>query len=965
MSEKYPHLNDNGFPDLNTRVYGQYNNTFDYGDYENNKTILKPCNVRWTNESNDRVYWKTDDERNEWFDNLKSPTYTTDYISGLNYVGGSEIKLPIPYQALQRFNYLMVIVPDTPVDNNINPVKRLFYHIVSTDYATASVTNCVLELDAFTTYQHDITISRIDLNRGHYPMKLTAVDSYLSNPMENNEGLLAPESDAPNVSNIVTDSKYYSIGSDGLCVCFAMRCSLTDIKKWKPNDPTKSSMTLPTYSDANTYYGKQYNVGDYRWASDGDYSSVNNPFTYKEEYNERPNGFLIIGARTPNVLHTSDMSKNILAYCKDYYPQFFAAVEAMFILPTGLLHLASNEYVQLGKFRLNKVYNTNIPDIEVKLSKDMFNYPSNYSDITKLYTTPYSAVKMTDMVTNNSAVFSVQDFSDSVKVSRRCSIMYPYLNAQLLLRGIGSNTTINFRWQDISDGNMSTSIPSSAYNFIHNYDIPTFELMVDNTVLYYLANYNNTANIERERAINAYHNAVRGGNTSAFNTDKSIDRAKANGLYSNQLAYDNAVRSATTAQSNSNASANTMVSNTALSINNATYVNGRQNTLSTEIIKKQNEVADWNCIDTNNHMDYQRRQTSDNMTNSVLVQNESTRALTDNDNSSSYLSAASGGVAAGAQVALGAIATAAGLAAAPITGGASAAAVAAGYTAMGATAMSQGVSAFNAMANTLVGAAKNTDAATIICNTNNSLASYTQTMNKNITDDAITVNVNIKNRTKDANTYINTRQTTVSTEITNNNNNTARSVTANNSALTIANAGRNYTATKTNASDTKSVNDNNINFLATTNHENNNRSQDTNIDIAKRNLELAQRAGKWQRDDMSRARNATITQAKGDATYDIYGNNGILMQVVTQPTDTIKRCGDNFLRYGYTYNHTVESPDLLVCNNFTYWEGDALIYSDNAPLMAVNSIRDLFARGLTLWANAGIIGSSIYDNKVL
>lgn len=964
MSEKYPHLNDNSFPDLNTRVYSQYNNTFDYGDYEDNKTILKPCNVRWTNESNDRVYWKSDDERNEWFDNLKSPIYTTDYISGLNYVGGSEIKLPIPYQALQRFNYLMVIVPDTPIDNNVNPVKRLFYHIVSTDYATASVTNCVLELDAFTTYQHDVTISRIDLNRGHYPMKLTDVDSYLSNPMENNEGLLSIENNTPDIGNIVSNTMYYSFGADDLMVCFALRCSLNDIKKWNQSDLNKSEMTPPIYGDATAYYGKQYNVDGYRWATNGDYSNVNNPFTNQPSYNERPNGYLILCGSAVDIYNQNDINKNILEYCTNYYPQFYSAVEAMFIVPKALINVDINSVVSLGNFKLYKASNKYTNETVIRLDRSMFNYSKEYANITKLYTTPYSAIKFVNMVTNNIALFNIQDFSNNVKITKRCSIMYPYLNAQILLSGIGNNNTFNFQWKDMTNKSNNTPIPESSYNFTYNYDIPTFELMVDNTVLYYLSNYNNTANISREKALNTYHNMIRSGNTNTYNTEQSINRTLNNTLHSNTLIHDNTIRSANTVKTNIDESADIMVSNTALSINNASYINGRKNSLSNDIIVRQNYVADWNCVDNNNHMAYQRVQIHDNMSLTAAVQNTSTRALTANDNASSYLSASSGAIATAAGITIGAVATAAGLAAAPVTGGASAAAAVAGVS-MAASAATQGVSAFNSMANTLVGAAKNDTAAEIVCNTNNSLTSYTQTMNENITSDAITTNVSIKNRTNEANTYINNRQTTVSTEITDNSNNTSRSITDNNARLARANAIRTNNVAVTNANDVKTVNDNNANFIANTNIENNNRSQETNIDIAKRQLELAQRCNNWQRADMSRSRNTTVAQSNGNATYDIYANNGILMQVVTQPTEIIKRCGDNFLRYGYTYGHTVESPNLLVCNNFTYWEGDALIYSDNAPLIAVNSIRDLFARGLTVWSNAGIIGGSIYDNKVL
>ena len=116
---------------------------------------------------------------------------------------------------------------------------------------------------------------------------------------------------------------------------------------------------------------------------------------------------------------------------------------------------------------------------------------------------------------------------------------------------------------------------------------------------------------------------------------------------------------------------------------------------------------------------------------------------------------------------------------------------------------------------------------------------------------------------------------------------------------------------------------------------------------------------------MNRSRSATIAQHTGNDIYDIYGSYGILMQIVTQPNEIIKRCGDSFLQYGYAYNQNVENPDLIVNEYFSYWQGDALIYSINAPNNAIEYIRQLFATGLTVWASGDIIGHSIYDNNIL
>jgi hypothetical protein len=141
MSKQFPHINENmnDFPKNNERVYAQYDNNFDYSNYIGHYTIFKPCNVRWCANDANRVWWDSNAERDAWFDSIRTPFYSQDFRSGMNIVDGEPIKLPIPYQAIQQFNYLMLIVPDTPVDNNINSVKRFYYHIINSVYAAPSV----------------------------------------------------------------------------------------------------------------------------------------------------------------------------------------------------------------------------------------------------------------------------------------------------------------------------------------------------------------------------------------------------------------------------------------------------------------------------------------------------------------------------------------------------------------------------------------------------------------------------------------------------------------------------------------------------------------------------------------------------------------------------------------------------------------------------------------------------------
>lgn len=937
MSKELPHIEQNmsSFPKDNTRVYPQYNNQFDYSKYIGNYTIFKPCNVRWNANDNNRVYWQTDAERDAWFDSIKTPFYTQEYTSGMNIVDGEEIKLPIPYQAIQQYNYLMVIVPNTPVDNNVNPVKRFYYHIINATYMAPSVSMVTLELDYFTTYQHSIEIARIALQRGHYAMALTNASDFLADPMTNNAGLLTPESDAPDMGAIVSTADFYSLGADDLCVCFAMRCSAVAMRRWGRANPQTADSTPPVYGDASGYWGDEYNVAGYRWATDGDYSAVNNPTTPNiANGNNRPNGYEIIGALTVDILNPTG-NGNILEYCQKYYPQFFSAVEAMFIVPKTLITFNTNNAVTLGNYTLYTVNAATDTVTNITLDKSMFDYPNEYADIAKLYTTPYAAVKLTDTNTNNVAVFNIQDMSNNVTIERRCSIAYPYLNAQMFLRGIGSNKTINYQWRAMNNANRNTAIPESAYNFIFNYDIPTFELMVDNTVLYYLSNYNNVANIQREQALNAYHNAIRSGNTSAYNTGVSAETSRDN------TARNIANTRANTVLSNNNASANNTASNNTMQTN-VTYLNTElmvyANELNTKdnnfVVQYTNPALEADTVVANHAIDLQMRadQASTNVSLGSAVANMIT------------------GAASGAMMG-GAVGSAPGAVIGGIVGAVG------GGVATYSESKGGGMNQTATLAGGISGASSTIGTTMTLIGGNSINQGHADAMKQANTvslDWHKAYNISMVAEKNDYRSIGIEKDNDVRKTTTNNNITLANTITANNIALNTNTT--NNTCNTTAANNTATYN---------TTIANNNRNKETNIGIAKRQLELKQRINDWAKSDMNRSRSATIAQHTGNAVNDIYGSNGILMQIVTQPNDIIKRCGDSFLQYGYAYNQNVENPNLIVNEYFSYWQGDALIYSINAPNNAIEYIRQLFATGLTVWASGDTIGHSIYDNNIL
>ena len=227
------------------------------------------------------------------------------------------------------------------------------------------------------------------------------------------------------------------MGNDELMVCFAMRASVNDMQAWQPANPTTGNSTPPTYGDAPEYYGKQYNVADYRWASQGDYSNVSTPTSPGLSMgNNRPNGYTVVGALSVDILNPTG-TNNILEYMEEYYPQFYTTVAAIFVVPNALVNVDTTKSLTFGKYKLYALTGVTDKITDITLDSAMFHYPTEYENIAKLYTTPYAAIKFIDTTTNNTAVFHIQDMSDNVTIERRCQLAYPYLNAQMFLQGNG------------------------------------------------------------------------------------------------------------------------------------------------------------------------------------------------------------------------------------------------------------------------------------------------------------------------------------------------------------------------------------------------------------------------------------------------------------------------------------------------------------------------------------------------
>ena len=91
----------------------------------------------------------------------------------------------------------------------------------------------------------------------------------------------------------------------------------------------------------------------------------------------------------------------------------------------------------------------------------------------------------------------------------------------------------------------------------------------------------------------------------------------------------------------------------------------------------------------------------------------------------------------------------------------------------------------------------------------------------------------------------------------------------------------------------------------------------------------------------------------------------IYSNVITQDDYTIKRCGDDFLRYGYSLNAQIPfNGNWCVMPKFTYWRlSDFWVKGLQVPDLYVDKIRFFLFGGVTVWKKPEDIGNtSIYEN---
>ena len=430
MSKDFPHLDDTRFPDLQTANVYNYRNELDYSAYEVS-TKIKLLNVPWCGDYDNAVYFETREERDKWFDSQKGavkemPTMFRLYADG-------DIKVELPIDECMEYNYVIIDYGKAPYQDKETKYSKMFYFISDMKQDSVNTTRLQLEVDYWTTCVYDMGITYVNLERGHAPMAETDADTYLGNPLENSEFLLTDD------------------------VSYGYLQRVTDTENVIFNDYTGNleDMTLGFQTSASM---------EKSWQIDGNPCIPTAAFESSQAFSS-VDPFVI-----DSLAQWEAFRDTVIEQC----PQFFETVKGMFIVPKKLLtYSTSFEFCGFTCHFLashgDKLQGG------IKLEKEMFGYPGEYSDIAKLYTYPYAAIEVTDFKGSTMQI-RVEDTAGSVEVRTMMCDMYPFLGIEAYLTGIGSGGRSELRFQNNFTHTMT--IGGRYYDFSTKWNIPVFSVQL-------------------------------------------------------------------------------------------------------------------------------------------------------------------------------------------------------------------------------------------------------------------------------------------------------------------------------------------------------------------------------------------------------------------------------------------------------------------------------------------------------
>lgn len=103
----------------------------------------------------------------------------------------------------------------------------------------------------------------------------------------------------------------------------------------------------------------------------------------------------------------------------------------------------------------------------------------------------------------------------------------------------------------------------------------------------------------------------------------------------------------------------------------------------------------------------------------------------------------------------------------------------------------------------------------------------------------------------------------------------------------------------------------------------------------------------------------------GDNFRQATGLDTMTVKIVTEDNGAIAAAGDYMLRYGIASNKLYNKPSLTRCKHFTYWQtADIWMICPLAQNEQLQTIRDIFSSGVTIWNRPEEVGGDFIHNNL-
>lgn len=905
---EFPHLNDTNFPHLNNVDVYSYHNVFDYSRWLVG-TRVRLVNVLWNSDYVDVVKFEDNAARDSWFDSQED-YYEIELTTNAQSVPDGQIKMPIPYDIMARYNYAVVSIPQMPgaepyisyEDYIEDGVRRWHFFIDSIEYRAPNTTLCNLTLDVWTQYINDINISYMHLNRGHVGVAYSDVDEYLENPIENNEYLLTPDI-TPAGAETIRSCNYIPFGEGKkymIIACTVKPSQFSRLGTISASADYSYSSNITFADIPNQRDGYQMQVNGYGIGNGYDYSNIRALADQTAANGAKiPNGLNTYAVEASDVWGEEDEAhffQDIVATC----PTFMRTIEGCFVVDESMFELMKDEPYEIAGHQIwwvrGKETITEMPE----LTKEDFAFPSKYERYAKLYTFPYSKMEMTDNEGNKVTV-RIESMSNVRYIHKIAQLTFPFTNFRMFFSGINGKGANEYVWKNLVDADVNKLLPKSDwFDYCFEHEIPCYALYMDGDIDWMLDHFNTFAKSAMATDLASYHSTTRGANTQYENI-----------LDSDEVINTNEHAASLMSKTNSDNVADTTVEN-----------------IDTNLTLNENRTARSNA--------WALRQTNENVSLANLTtdrDNAHSAILTTIDNDSTTSTANSNITNAFNQAMAGAV-PAAVIGAATIMGG---------PLGMAGAAIIAGGIAGTGLAGGAANAANIHDVNQVVIAKNNSIVSDTRQYNLLSTGDKTT---NAQTLAQESVNYTN--------DILDYDIAAQETIRDNNEDLAKTNAQNIYDNNIANSDRTKAVNDANADYI-----------RDSLVESAQETLRARALTSQSYIADARMKTPVKIGAYSGDPKPEWNMNRGIQLKIKTMSNSEIAEVGDFFVRFGYAMNRIWEVEDLCPMNYFCYWKANELWFDDRLASNnnAQNIIHAIFTRGVTVWKNADLVGRvNVYGN---